>query len=64
MVVKYVLVIPNKRNKNAMALYAFDGTWNRPDYDFTDGNDTSTNVFRFTHAYSQCHGEDGSALKG
>lgn len=44
-----------------MALYAFDGTWNEPDYDFTDG-DTNTNVLRFAQAYAQAHGEDDEAL--
>lgn len=46
-----------------MALYAFDGTWNKPDYDFTDGRDTNTNVFRFAQSYAVCHGDDGSALR-
>ncbi len=45
-----------------MALYAFDGTWNQPDYNFEDGEDTNTNVFRFATAYAECHGEDGRAL--
>lgn len=46
-----------------MALYAFDGTWNRPDYDFKDNRDTNTKVSRFARSYSACHGEDGGELR-
>ncbi|RYD33689.1 MAG: DUF2235 domain-containing protein, partial [Verrucomicrobiaceae bacterium] len=46
-----------------MALYAFDGTWNQPDYIFDDSRDTNTNVFRFAQYYAACHGEDASPLK-
>lgn len=46
-----------------MALYAFDGTWNRPDYDFSDDQDTNTNVYRFASAYAECYGENDQPLK-
>ncbi len=46
-----------------MALYAFDGTWNEPDYDFTDSEDSNTNVFRFAQMYGEITGSDTSALK-
>lgn len=37
-----------------MALYAFDGTWNHPDYNSEDGKDTNTNVFHFVKHYKEC----------
>lgn len=40
-----------------MALYAFDGTWNKPDFQPNDGDD-NTNVFRFARMYAQAYGED------
>lgn len=46
-----------------MALYAFDGTWNKPDYDFSDGTDTNTNVYRFARYYGEITGESTAALR-
>ena len=45
-----------------MGLYAFDGTWNHPDYNSDDGKDTNTNVFRFVELYRECSGDDGKTL--
>ena len=46
-----------------MALYAFDGTWNKPDDTPNDGHDTNTNVYRFAQAYARCHNDDGQTLQ-
>lgn len=46
-----------------MALYAFDGTWNEPDYNFTDGEDSNTNVYCFAQLYGEITGSDTTALK-
>jgi hypothetical protein len=48
-----------------MALYAFDGTWNLPDYD-QDENDLNTNVIKFAEHYAAITagaGEDLAVMK-
>lgn len=47
-----------------MALYAFDGTWNKPDYD-GDVTDQNTNVVKFAEHFARIKnaGEDLAAMK-
>ena len=46
-----------------MALYAFDGTWNKPDTD-SDELDENTNVYNFLRFYAPADAETRANLDG